>query len=145
MSLTLRVEALVERHHAEMPRYVVLPNAVVAGLRLEDTTVVEGLLNGMNLGRRSLKRWDEEKWFLELAESWCRKTGIATGDHVELTLRVASTDLPEELAQVLSESEEARAAWGSMTASQRRILRENVLAAKRPATRSRRARRLLDR
>lgn len=143
MSRLVRVEALVQRHHPEMPRYVVVPTAVVAGWQLDGTTVVEGTLNGTSLGRRSLKRWGEDRWFLDLPERWCRQAGIATGDRVKLALRVASTSLPEELEKVLSESPKARAAWKQMTASQKRMLREHVLAAKRPATRVRRARRYL--
>lgn len=140
---TVTVEALVQRHHAETPRYVVVPTDVVARWRLDATTVVEGTLDGTSLGRRSLKRWDEDRWFLDLPERWCRQAGIATGDRVKLTLRVASTSLPAELETTLSESSRARAAWQQMTANQRRMVREQVLAAKRPATRVRRARRYL--
>jgi len=143
MSQTVRVEGLVQRHHAEMPRYVVVPSTVVASWQLQGTTVVEGALNGMELGRRSLKRWDEDRWFLDLPERWCRQAGITTGDRVTLELSVASKALPLELERILSESPLAKAMWDRMTLSQKRVLREHVMAAKRPATRTRRARRHL--
>ncbi len=143
MPSTLRMEAVVERHLPGMPRYVVVPASKVARWKLEGTTIVEGTLNGIPLGRRSLKPWDEERWFVELRNDWCRKAGISTGDRVALALALASTELPDELERVLSESAAARECWDRMTAGQRRIVREDVLAAKRPETRERRARKAL--
>lgn len=126
-----------------MPRYVVVPAAKVTRWKLAGTSVVEGTLNAIPLGRRSLKRWDAQRWFVELRSDWCRHAGIATGDRVDLVLELASSELPDEIVKVLSESAAARRCWEAMTASQRRILRENVLAAKRPETRERRARKAL--
>jgi hypothetical protein len=143
MSRATQIEAVVERHHARMPRYVVVPSSAIAHWRLEGTTIVEGTFLGIPLGRRSLKRWDEKRWYVELRADWCRRTGISTGDRAELVLEVASTELPDELVKVLSESEAGRYCWNRMTASQRRTVREDVLAAKRSETRERRARRAL--
>ena len=144
MSQTVTVVGLVQRHHTKMPRYVVVPSAVVEPWQLRETTVVEGALNGVDLGRRSLKRWDEDRWFFDLPTRWCRQAGIATGDRVVLTLVIASTELPGELEEVLSESTRAKAAWERMSSSQKRMLREHILAAKRPETRTRRARGALE-
>lgn len=143
MPAPIRVEAVVERHHPSLPRFVVVPGSLGARLKLEGTTTVEGTVGGIPVGRRSLKRWDEKRWFLELRDDWCRKAGIATGDRVKLVLAVASTELPHELARLLSESAAARECWDRMTASQRRVVREHVLAAKRSETRERRARKAL--
>lgn len=74
-------------------RWSFLPPRSLAG-KLEGTTIVEGALNGTPLGCRSLKPWDEERWFVELRKDWCRKAGIATGDRVELVLEVALTEPP---------------------------------------------------
>ncbi len=143
MSRAIRIEAVVERHHARMPRYVVVPSSAIAQWRLEGTTIVEGTFRGIPLGRCSLKRWDEKRWYVELRADWCRRTGISTGDRAHLVLEVASTELPDELVKVLSESEAARNCWNRMTANQRRTVLEDVLAAKRSETRTRRARRAL--
>ena len=60
--------------------------SALARWKLEGTTIVEGALNGTPFGRRSLKHWDDERWFVELRKDWCRKAGIAPGDRVELVL-----------------------------------------------------------
>ena len=138
---TITLRARVERHHPDLPRYVVVPDSAVEPWKLGGTTIVEGTAGGVELGRRSLKRWDADRWFIDLPGKWCRDAGISTGDEVELTLRIASSELPEELGRLLSESEAAKSAWGRLTASQQRMLREHVFAAKRPRTRERRAHR----
>ena len=145
MASTIRLKARVERHQPGLPRFVVVLDSAVASWKLEDTTVVEGTAGGYDLGRRSLKRWDVGRWFLDLPGKWCRDAGVSTGDEVELTLRVASSALPEELSTLIEGSPTAKAAWTRLTASQQRMLREHVLAAKRTETRERRARRGLGR
>lgn len=140
---TVRLATTIDRHHSGLPRYVVVPRTVLGPWRLEGTTVVEGTIDGTPLGRRSLKRWDEDRWFLDLPESLCREAGVETGDTVELEIRRASTALPEELESVLRSSRTARERWARWSASRRRMLREHVLAAKRPETRRRRARKAL--
>ncbi|MDE2849757.1 MAG: YdeI/OmpD-associated family protein [Acidobacteriota bacterium] len=138
---TITLRSRVERHQPDLPRFVVVPDSAVASWKLGGTTVVEGTAGGFDLGRRSLKRWDADRWFLDLPGKWCRDAGVSTGDEVELTLRVASSALPAELARLIGESASAQAAWQRLTASQQRMLREHVLAAKRSETRERRARR----
>jgi hypothetical protein len=44
-----------------MPRYLVVPESVIAKWGIEGTTVVEGTVNGTPMGRRGLKRWDDER------------------------------------------------------------------------------------
>lgn len=137
---SVSVSARVERKYPGLPRYVVVPSSVVRPWRLEGTTVVEGTLDGTALGRRTLKRWDEQRWFLDLPERLCRRAGVETGDDVELEIRRASTELPAELASLLADSSRARERWRELSASRQRVVREHVLAAKRPETRRRRAR-----
>ncbi len=124
-----------------MPRYLAIPEAAIRHGRLTGTTVVEGTIDGADMSRRSLKRWGRDRWFVDLPETLCRAVGIETGDQVELVMRVASTELPPELEDVLDKSSDARACWAAMSASQQRMVREHVMAAKRPETRRRRARR----
>lgn len=138
---TITLRARVEQHQPDLPRFVVVPDSAVASWRLGGTTVIEGTAGGFDLGRRGLKRWDADRWFLDLPGKWCLDARVSTGDEVELVLRVASSELPEELARLIAASPGARAAWQRLTASQQRMLREHVLSAKRRATRERRARR----
>lgn len=131
----------IERKDHRLPRFAVVPARLLEGWRLECTTVVEVTLNGAVIGRRSLKRWDDGRWFVELTQQMCERLGVDTGDRVDLSLRVASDALPDELAALLAESRRAQAVWAKLTPAQQRMLREEILAARSAATRRRRAER----
>ena len=112
--------------------------------RLQGTTTVEVTINGVDIGRRSLKRWDERNsWWMDLSEAACRQADIETGDRVKLTLTIASEELPAELEELISRNREAHIRWERLTPGQQRMLREEVLAAKQSNTRARRAKRSL--
>lgn len=137
---TAHFTALVERKHQTLPRYVVVPAEHVAAWQVTQTTMVEGRLNSQPLGRRALKRWDAARWFLELPDRGCKRWGVDVGARVVLELTLASTALPDELAELLASELAAQAAWSALGASRQRMLSEAVRAAARPATRARRAR-----
>jgi hypothetical protein len=122
-----------------MPRFIVIPKDAVADWRLRETTTVDGTLNGVSVGHRSLKRLDDSNWFIDLPEPLCRRARIDTGDTVDLSLHVASTALPPELSSLLSRNAEARRTWTALTVSQQRMLREHVASARQSTTRLRRA------
>ncbi len=101
-------------------------------------------MNGVNIGRRSLKRWDDRNcWWMDLAEAVCRKANVETGDRVRLSLRIASEELPEELADLIKKNSRARSKWEQLTPAQKRMLREEVLSSKQASTRARGAARAL--
>jgi hypothetical protein len=131
----------IERKAQRLPRFLVVPADLLEGWKLGGTTVVEAMINGIDVGRRSLKKWDDDRWFVELAQSMCERVGVDTGDRVNLTLRLASDDLPDELASLLAGSRRAQVAWAKLTPAQQRMLREEVFAAKAADTRRRRAER----
>jgi Bacteriocin-protection, YdeI or OmpD-Associated/Domain of unknown function (DUF1905) len=133
----------IERKAQQLPRFLVVPAHLLKGWRLSGTTVVEASINGIAVGRRSIKNWDDDRWFVELAKPMCERAGVDTGDRVNLSLRLASDELPDELTTVLTESRRAKAAWATLTPAQQRILREEVVAAKSADTRRRRAERAL--
>ena len=144
MPAPLRFRSAVSRHHPQMPRLVTAPWDAVARWKLAGTTTVQAALNGADIGRRSLKRWDEKRcWWIDLPEPVCRKLKLDVGDEVDVELRLASTELPAELASLIARNKAARAAWERLTPPQQRMLRENVAAGKQPATRARRAAREL--
>jgi hypothetical protein len=117
-----------------------VPISKVDPWKLQGTTTVEVTMNGVNVGRRSLKCWDDRGcWFIDLADAVCRKANVETGDRVKLSLKIGSEELPEELAQLIKRNSPARARWEQLTPGQKRMLREEILAAKQPATRARRA------
>lgn len=142
MPTSVRLTAILERKHPGLPRFVVVPGAAVAAWRLDHTTVIEGTLNDVEMGRRSLKRWDDN-WFIDVPEPLCRRASVDTGSRVHLTLRIAPDRLPEELTRLIAKDRTARIAWERLTPSQKRMLREHIAAAKQRRTRERRASRAL--
>ena len=140
----LNTTSTIEHKHKGLPRFVCIPTSKVDPWKLQGTTTVEVTMNGVNVGRRSLKRWDVRGcWWMDLADAVCRKANVDTGDRVELILQIASEELPEELAGLIKKNSGARTRWEALTPGQRRVLREEILAAKLPATRARRAARAL--
>ena len=96
MPRQIKLTSTVIRHHPQFSRLVTIPLDIVAPWKLSQTTVVEGTINGTELGRRSLKRWDERQcWWIDLPETLCKKAGLETNDEVRLVLRLASDELPE--------------------------------------------------
>ena len=136
----LTLVSTVEHKHQGLPRFVCIPMSKVDPWKLPGTTTVEGALNSVDIGRRSLKRWDDRNcWFMDLPDVLCRKATVQTGDRVKLNLRIASEELPEELAWLIKNNPTARNRWERLTPGQQRMLREEIFAAKQPGTRERRA------
>jgi len=137
---TISFTSTVIRHHPQFSRLVTIPLKTIAPWKLQGTTVIEGTINGMSLGRRTIKRWDDrECWWIDLPETLCKKAKIDTGDEERVTISLAVEEMPEELNQLLITNKLAQARWEKLTEAQRRMARENVLAAKSSATRVRRA------
>ncbi|HSE31557.1 MAG TPA: YdeI/OmpD-associated family protein [Pyrinomonadaceae bacterium] len=140
----ITVTSIVSRHHPQFSRLVTIPLDAVAPWKLSDTTVVEGTINDTELGRRSMKRWDDRNcWWIDLPEPLCKKAKLETGDEVTLKIRLASEDLPDELNELLAKSSTAKTNWEKLTKAQQRMLREEILASKSSETRSRRAKKAL--
>ena len=141
---SLKVTSTIEHKHEGLPRFVCIPMKQVDPWNLPDTTTVELSINGVDVGRRSLKRWDDRNcWWMDLSNDVCRKAGIDTGDRVQLDLKIASEELPPELAELIEQNQIARQRWELLTPGQQRMLREEILGAKQSATRTRRALRAL--
>jgi len=137
---SLNVTSSIEHKHAGLPRLICIPMAKVDPWKLHGTTTVEVTMNGVDIGRRSLKRWDDRDcWWMDLSNDVCRRANVETGDRVKLSLKIASEELPAELARLISENSQARTRWERLTSGQKRMLREEVLAARQPGTRERRA------
>jgi len=140
MAAPLRFRSTVSRHMPQFPRLVTVPWDEVARWKPAGTTTVDATVNGEAIGRRSLLRWDERHcWWFVLPDPTCRKLGVDEGDGVQVELRLASTELPAEMAALISKNKAARAAWERLTPAQQRMLREEVAAGKQSATRTRRA------
>ena len=139
----ITITSTVTRHHPQFSRLVTIPLEAIAPWKLSDTTVVEGTINDTELGRRSLKRWDDRNcWWIDLPEPLCKRAKLETGDSVTLKIRLASDELPDELSQVLKDRN-AKAKWEKLTHAQQRMLREDIYAAKSSEARVRRAKKQL--
>ena len=144
MLKTIQVVSTVIRHNPQFTRLVTIPIAKIAVWKLDQTTVIEGTLNGFELGRRSLKRWDDRNcWWIDLPDALCKTAGVDTGDEVKLAIRLASEDLHAELQALLKTNKTANANWLKLTKAQKRMLREEIFAAKSSETRTRRAEKIL--
>jgi Bacteriocin-protection, YdeI or OmpD-Associated/Domain of unknown function (DUF1905) len=140
----ISVTSTVIRHHPQFSRLVTIPLEAVRHWKLTGTTVVEGTINGTELGRRSLKHWEDRNcWWIDLPEPLCKRAALETGDRVSLRIGLASEELPDELKQLLKDDPKAKANWDKLTVAQQRMLREEIFAAKNGETRARRARKSL--
>jgi hypothetical protein len=139
MADSIQLTAVIARKDPRLPRFVVIPSSAIGAWKLTETTVIEGFLNGHELGRRGLKKWDEQRWFIELPQPLCERAKVDTGSRIQLVLQLASDKLPTELEHLLATNPAAKQAWDRLSPGSQRMLRENVAAAKQPATRARRA------
>jgi len=107
---TVNLDVVIERKHAEMPAFVVVPAAGVAAWALRATTTVEGTLDGVPIGRRSLQRWDDDRWFIELRRGVLEVVAKSSGDRATLVIAIASGELSAELQTLIDTVPEARGA-----------------------------------
>src|SRR5690349_11104763 len=82
------LDVIIERKHAEMAAFVVVPAAAVSAWKLAMTTTIEGTLDGVPIGRRSLVRWDDNQWFVELKRGLLETIGKSRGDRATLAITV---------------------------------------------------------
>lgn len=140
----IKITTTVIRHHPQFSRLATIPVEKISPWKLSATTVVEGTINGVDLGRRSMKRWEERNcWWIDLPEQLCKKLKIDVGSKIDLKLHRASEELPRELTDLLATNSTAKARWDQLTSAQKRMLREEIFAAKSTDTRTRRAAKML--
>ena len=84
--------ARIQRKDPKLPRFIVVPSMLVADCGVDQNVTVTGELNGVNLGRRSLKRWDADRWFIQVPEPVCKKANVDTGDMVTVTMQIAEDE-----------------------------------------------------
>ncbi len=89
---SLGLMAKIQRKDSKLPRFIVVPSMLVNDWGVEENTTIEGQLNGVELGRRSLKRWDDQRWFIQIPEPICKKANVDTGDMVTITINVADDE-----------------------------------------------------
>lgn len=86
---SLGLMAKIQRKDPKLPRFIVVPSLLVSDWGVTENVTVVGELNGVDLGRRSLKRWDAERWFIQVPEPVCKKANVDTGAMVTVTMQIA--------------------------------------------------------
>lgn len=145
MTDTISYHAQLMQKNADLPRYVEIPASHLELWEIKGTTPIEVQINGKDIGRRNLKHWGSgrDTWFFEVTQQTCKNLGIKVGDHISITLKLADTNLPQELAEILDVSPEANTRWDSMSSSKQRMLADYVRSAKQVDTKIRRAKKAL--
>lgn len=91
MSGSAHFDATLERHHPELPVFVMVPGEVALGFGKSATFVVEAMVDNQPIGRRSIKPWGDGRWFMELTKAHGRRLGIAAGSSIRGIERVVAT------------------------------------------------------
>lgn len=143
MSEPFRFTALIERKQGDLPAFLMVPPTLVAGLGETGTFVVEAVVQGHSIGRRSVKPWEDGRWFMELTKPQLTTLGLAVGNAVEVALSPAAA-IPPELAAALAEAG-LDDRWQALSPALRRQLAESVFAAKHEATRDKRIAGIIER
>ena len=126
-------DAVLERHHDDLPVYILVPPMAMAAFGRERTFMVEATVNDRAVGRRSVKPWGDGRWFLELTKRHCERLGISEGNRVRVSL-AAAPDTPADLTGRI-EAEGIVAQWLALSEAQRRSIAEPIFEAKRDSTR----------
>lgn len=109
--------------------FVVVPDPLIAGWGRWATFTCLIQVDHVDLGRRSLIRWTEGRWFFELRAGERQKLGKGVGQHVTVVLEPADERLPEVLLRAL-EAPAVLAVWQGWSPARQRALREELLARK---------------
>jgi hypothetical protein len=131
--------SVLERKDPRLPVFFVVPAACLAGWGLTATVIVDGRINGTPLGRRALKKWDADRWYIELTAPLCKAAGLQPGDALSVELVLADQREPGELQAVLQAEPDLARRWARVPRAQARAAMEHVRAGKDPTTRARRA------
>lgn len=132
--MELEFSAELARHHPDLPIFLLVPPETVAGFGAAGTFVAGATVNGLDIGRRSVKPWGDGRWFLELTKAHCAALDVAEGDSVRVRLQTVPPTPPDLEAAIRTEG--LTDAWSALSEAQRRSVSEDVFAAKRPATRA---------
>lgn|GEM_PF-3760371 len=143
MARNARFTATLDRHRPDLPVYLVVPARAVDAFDRQATFVVEAMINGRPIGRRSIKPWGDGRWFMELTKVQCTQLRVGPGDAVDVEL-TAAPEVPAELASRIAEAGLSER-WAGLSAADRRALAEHIFAAKKAATRAARIDRTLAR
>jgi hypothetical protein len=134
----LTFEARIERHHPNLPRFVLLNVDPTLLWDVESTFVAEAFFNGHSIGRRSVKPWGDGRWFLDVTQKHCDDFGIDTGALLQVTLKYVADPTPSDLSNAFATNRWLEVHWSSLRPTRRRQLSQWVEEARQPVMRQRR-------
>lgn len=126
--------------------YLPIPEHIAASLSDAGIRRVAGRLDEHDF-RRSLQPAPDGGHCLRFGKRWMRDAGLEIGSEVWVELNAESDDtviVPPELKAALAEMPAAAAKWNALSPGRRRGWSHHVERAKRPATREKRARAVLE-
>lgn len=129
-------EASLERCHADIPSYLIIPSEVVKTISPQKTFIVEAEIGEFDLGRRSIKPWGDGRWFMGLTQQHQKKLQASLGDKLSVTI-IPTVQTPKSLISAIH-AENLMKVWNGLTDAQRRGFSEEVFGAKKQQTKARR-------
>lgn len=130
-----------------MKHFVAVPSVLARRFSDAGHSRLSGSIDGTPFSRAVFRTPDGETR-LRFGMGWLRDAGLTVGDVVTVILDADQdpdrVDVPEELGALLETNPVAEHAWEELTAGRRRSLVYGVEQAKRPETRQRRARAVVD-
>ena len=138
----IRFQARLARKAPRLPAYFVVSGADAAALGVTATSVVDVVINGHTLGRRTIKAWGKgvDDWFVELTAPLMTSAALAVGDALAVALQLADIALPPELQREFARDAGLEVLWSGLSDRERRERSEHIRSAKGQETRERRAR-----
>ena len=135
--LELRL-SLLQQGPKSSGHYLLVPGNVIAAWELERTTEVEVEINGKAAGRRRLRR-EGLDWHLRVPTGVCDELSLCVGQRLLVSIRLAGTDIPDEMFRIMVEHPDARERWDELPAADQHKLLFDVRQAHLPKTRWARA------
>ncbi len=136
-----RFTAVIKRHHDDLPAYLIVPGELGDDYGKQGTFVVELVINGKEIGRRSIKPWGDGRWFLELTRKQCGQLDIQPGDVVSVDA-LPAVETPPELMSLIDQHN-LGVRWRGLSDAQRRAFSEHIFDAKKESTRKSRLERTI--
>ena len=83
----IEVTAKIARKQPDLPRFVVIRAEALAPWSLTGTTPVDVEIEGVAVLPRTVRKWDDRRWFMSITKKDCEKLGVDTGSRVAVRIR----------------------------------------------------------
>ena len=126
------------RQYPGMGPWFRVPAHFIRAWGLTATTTVEGTINGLPLGRRSLKDSGPktEDWYMSMSRKTTLALDAKAGDEVEIELRLSDMTMPGEMAARMESDADFARAYEALRPDHKRAAIEHYLEAKTPKGRT---------